>query len=124
MPAVLRADLRQMLATPPKKRTVVQKYLAEKFEKGLRLDLNEIKRLDPGFKKLADDTARKREDLQGQLLPGAAILALWDRGEPSSIGTRPFCTFWVSITTDWFSIGMGSRNGSSQPSRRGLSPRC
>jgi mono/diheme cytochrome c family protein len=83
LPEVLRADLRRMLATPPQKRSAVQRYLAEKFEKSLRFDPVELQRLDAGFKKLAEETARKTAALQEQLLPGAGILALWDRGEPS-----------------------------------------
>src|SRR5262249_14812573 len=42
LPEVLRADLRQMLATPPDKRDAVQKYLAEKFEKSLRFDVAQL----------------------------------------------------------------------------------
>src|SRR5262249_15489004 len=42
LPEVLRDDLRKMLATPPDKRDVVQKYLAEKFEKELRYDVSQL----------------------------------------------------------------------------------
>src|SRR5262249_22899311 len=40
LPEVLRVDLRTMLATPADKRDVVQRYLADKFEKQLRIDRN------------------------------------------------------------------------------------
>jgi mono/diheme cytochrome c family protein len=83
LPEALRADVRQALATPPGKRDVVQKYLADKLEKGLRFDVPELKKLDAAFKKTADETDKKVAALQDRLLPGAAVRALWDRGEPS-----------------------------------------
>ncbi len=83
LPEVLRADLRRMLATPHDKRDVVQKYLAEKFEKGLRFDVPELVQLDAAFNKAAQENARQMEPLQNQLLLGSTILALWDRGDPS-----------------------------------------
>jgi hypothetical protein len=83
LPAVLRADLRQMLAIPPARRNQVQRYLADKFEKGLRFELADLKRINSGFRQLAEATDQQVATLQEQLLPGAGILALWDRGEPS-----------------------------------------
>src|SRR5262249_27202381 len=74
---------RKMLATPPDKRDAVQKYLADKFEKGLRFDVPELMELDAEFKKAAEENARKAEPLQNRLLTGSTILALWDRGDPS-----------------------------------------
>jgi cytochrome c553 len=83
LPEVLRADLRKMLATPPDKRDAVQKYLAEKFEKGLRFGVAELMELDTAFRKVAEENARKAEPLDNRLLRGPTILALWDRGDPS-----------------------------------------
>ena len=69
---------------PPEKRDAVQKYLAEKFDKALRIDVTQLKehrcrssRRQPKF------NARQMEPLQNRLLLGATIQALWDRGEPS-----------------------------------------
>ena len=84
LPEVLRDDLRKMLATPPDKRDAVQRYLAEKFEKGLRFDIYELRELNAEFKKASDENIRKMEALQDRMLPGGeTIVALWDRGDPS-----------------------------------------
>jgi hypothetical protein len=83
LPEVLRADLRRMLATPPAKRDVIQKYLAEKFEKELRYDVSELIGRSDEFRKAFEENTRKMEPLQNQLLTGSSILALWDRGDPS-----------------------------------------
>jgi mono/diheme cytochrome c family protein len=83
LPAVLHDDLRAMLATAPERRSEVQRYLAEKFEKTLRLDRDELKKLDVGFKKRAEETEAKVRELESQRLPEPKIRALWDRGEPS-----------------------------------------
>src|SRR5262245_33287313 len=84
LPEVLRDDLRRMLATPPDKREAVQKYLAEKFEKGLRFDIYELIELSAEFKKASEEQVRKMEALQNRMLPGGnTILALSDRGDPS-----------------------------------------
>jgi cytochrome c553 len=84
LPEVLRDDLRRMLATPPDKRDAVQRYLAEKLEKGLRFDIYELIELSAEFKKVSESQVRKMEALQSRMLPGGdTILALWDRGDPS-----------------------------------------
>jgi cytochrome c553 len=83
IPENLRADLRQMLATAADKRDAVQKYLAEKFEKALRFDVNELIERSPEFRKTYEESAKKTEPLQNRVLSGATILALWDRGDPS-----------------------------------------
>ena len=72
-----------MLATAADKRNAVQVYLAEKFEKELRIDPDELKTLDAGFKAQADETAAKVKALEAQRPPEPKIQALWDRGEPS-----------------------------------------
>jgi hypothetical protein len=83
LPEVLRADLRTMLAVPPEKRDQVQRYLAEKFEKQLRIDRDKIKALDPTFKKECEETEGRIKDLEAQRKQEPKIQALWDRGEPS-----------------------------------------
>ena len=65
LPEVLRDDLRKMLATPPDKRDAVQRYLAEKFEKGLRFDIYELRELNAEFKKASDENIRKMERASG-----------------------------------------------------------
>jgi hypothetical protein len=83
LPEVLRADLRTMLATDPGKRDPVQKYLAAKFEKQLRVDRESLKKQNAPFKKEADEIEGRIKHLQSELLPEPKIQALWDRGEPS-----------------------------------------
>ena len=83
LPEVLRDDLRAMLATAADKRNAVQVYLAEKFEKELRIGPDELKTLDAGFKAKADETAAKVKALEARRPPEPKIQALWDRGEPS-----------------------------------------
>jgi mono/diheme cytochrome c family protein len=83
LPEVLRADLRAMLTTTPDKRTAIQRYLAEKFEKELRIDRNGLTALDAAFKKEADETDAQIRALHAQRLAEPRIQALWDRGEPS-----------------------------------------
>jgi mono/diheme cytochrome c family protein len=83
LPAVLHDDLRAMLATAPDRRSEVQRYLAEKFEKSLRLDRAELKKLDAGFRKRAEETEGLVKQLEARRLPEPKIRALWDRGEPS-----------------------------------------
>jgi mono/diheme cytochrome c family protein len=83
LPEVLRADLRTMLATAADKRDAVQRYLAEKFEKQLRIDREQLKTLDTAFKKEFEEAEGRIKALEGQRLPEPKIQALWDRGEPS-----------------------------------------
>jgi mono/diheme cytochrome c family protein len=83
LPAVLRDDLRAMLATAPDRRDAVQKYLAEKFEKELRIDRATLKALDTAFKKEAEEIEGRLKALQSRRAPEPAIHALWDRGQPS-----------------------------------------
>jgi len=83
LPAELRADVRQMLATPAGKRDPAQKRLADKFERSLAFDIAELRRRDAEFDKAAAETTAKVEALGDKMLPSAEILALWDRGDPS-----------------------------------------
>jgi mono/diheme cytochrome c family protein len=83
LPEVLRDDLRLMLGTSAAKRSVVQAYLAEKFEAQLRTPIAELKQLDPAFKKESEDAEARIRTLQSQRPPEPKIQAVWDRGEPS-----------------------------------------
>jgi hypothetical protein len=83
LPEALRMDLRTMLTMAPDKRTVVQRYLAEKFEKQLQMDRATLKTLDPDFKKQAEETEAQVKKLDAQRVPEPRVQALWDRGEPS-----------------------------------------
>ncbi len=83
LPQPLHDDLRQMLATPADKRNEIQKYLAAKFEAVLRVDASELRKVDPEFKKFAEETEQKIKAIDGKRQPEPLIHALWDRGEPS-----------------------------------------
>jgi hypothetical protein len=83
LPQVLRDDLRVMLATAPSKRDAVQRYLAEKFEKHLRIDDDALKSIDAAFKKESEETDRQVAALEARRLPEPRVQALWDRGNPS-----------------------------------------
>src|SRR5262249_28315813 len=54
LPAVLREDVRHAIEIPSNQRTGVQRYLAEKFEKTLRIDTSTLKILEPDFKKAVE----------------------------------------------------------------------
>src|SRR5262249_60829023 len=71
------------LAAPAGKRDAVQKYLAEKFEKQLRVDLATLKMLEPGFKKDVEPIEKEMANVQVRFWPTPAIQALWDRGQPT-----------------------------------------
>lgn len=83
LPADLRRDVRQMLATPAKRRSPEQKRLAQKYEQELRFDDARLKQCDAEFNKASTETAAKIDVLGEKMLPSAEIVALWDRGEPS-----------------------------------------
>ena len=83
VPANLREDLRILFATPPEKRTETQKFLAGRFEKVIRIKLDEAIDGDPAFRREAEEIQKKIKLLQAKALPPPRIRALWDRGEPS-----------------------------------------
>ncbi len=83
IPEALRADVQAMLTTPMDKRSTVQTYLGEKFEKTLRIDRAELLKVDAGFKKMSDEAGQRIAALEAQKRPEPMIRALWDRGEPS-----------------------------------------
>jgi hypothetical protein len=83
LPQSLHDDLRQMLATPADKRNEVQKYLADKFEATLKIDSAELRKIDPEFKKFAEESDQQIKAIEARRKPEPMIHALWDRGEPS-----------------------------------------
>ncbi len=83
LPEVLRADVRTALSTAADKRDVVQRYLAEKFEKQLRPGRDGLKAADASFKKEVEEAEAKIKLLEAQRQPEPRIQALWDRGNPS-----------------------------------------
>jgi hypothetical protein len=83
LPPGLREDLEKLKDTKPEDRSEVQKYLAAKFERVLRVETEDVKNLDAGFRKEANETERKIKSIEYQKAPDPRIRALWDRGEPS-----------------------------------------
>lgn len=83
LPSFVQGAVRQALETGARERSDIQKFLAGKFEKVLRLDDNELKKIDAAFKKTADEVQSQIAALGQQRQPEPKIRALWDRGEPS-----------------------------------------
>ncbi len=83
LPEVLRSDVKTMLTTQADKRTEVQRYLAEKFEKQLNIDRNILMTIDPDFKKEVEATERKIKAREAERQAEPRVQALWDRGQPS-----------------------------------------
>ena len=83
LPEELRDDLRAMLTTTADRRDPVQRYLADKFEKRLRIERSALPALDAAFKKDADQTTARIAALGSQRPSEPRIQSLWDRGEPS-----------------------------------------
>ncbi len=87
LPEDLHDDLRKMLATPPEERNEFQKQLAEKFGKRLELVGNHLeavlRKMDPEYKRAAEETERRVALLKARKHPEPKIRALWDRGEPA-----------------------------------------
>ncbi len=82
-PPTLREDLQNALAVPPDKRNQVQKYLAEKFEKILKVEPAELKYADAAYQKKAEEIEKQMKLLEVRKIPEPKIQALWDRGVPS-----------------------------------------
>jgi mono/diheme cytochrome c family protein len=83
LPQGLRDDLRKTLDTPAEQRSEVQKYLAQKFEKLLKIEPQELKSSDAGYRQAADQTEREIKLLEVEKDPEPKIRALWDRGNPT-----------------------------------------
>jgi len=83
LPTELHDDVGEMLETPAEKRSEIQSYLAEKFEKTLRIDAEQLKKKRADFKELSERTERQIKSFESQRTPEPLIRALWDRGEPT-----------------------------------------
>lgn len=83
LPEAIRADVRAALSAAEKSRTEIQKYLAEKFAKRLTINADELKKLEPEFKKSSERIDGEIKAAESRRTPEPLIRALWDRGEPS-----------------------------------------
>jgi mono/diheme cytochrome c family protein len=83
LPQALREDLEKLTDTKAEDRSEVQKYLAVKFDRLLKVETEDLMNLDPGFRNEANETERKIKMIEYRKAPDARIRALWDRGEPS-----------------------------------------
>ncbi len=82
-PKTLHDDLRAVLTTPPEQRNETQKFLASRFEKTLKIDLDDAKESDPAFGLEAEDLQKRIKLAEARRVPEPKIRALWDRGQPS-----------------------------------------
>ncbi len=78
-----RDAVRQAISTAASERTAAQKSLAEKYEPKLRVGVEELKKLEPEFKTISDQTDAKLREINSRRKPAPTIQALWDQGEPS-----------------------------------------
>ena len=83
LPKSIREDVRGALAAVKAKRSVVQKYLANKFASLKTIDDEALKKLEPGYAKAVAATEKRIKQLEGQKKSQPFVRALWDRGEPS-----------------------------------------
>jgi len=82
-PVGVRDDLRKTLDTAPEQRTEVQKYLADKFGKLLKIEAADLKQADAEYRRMAENTERQIKLLEAQKEPEPRIRALWDQGNPT-----------------------------------------
>lgn len=78
-----REAVREAVNTAADKRTEAQKELAAKFEPMLKVSVDDLKKMEPEFKTLAEQADAKIKDIDGRRKQAPAIQGLWDRGEPS-----------------------------------------
>lgn len=83
LPESIRSDVKVMLATAADKRNPIQQYLASKFEKELRIDREQLKKLDATFQRESDEDDAEVKRLEAKRREAPMIQALWDRGAPS-----------------------------------------
>ena len=83
IPKTLHEDLRTLLFTPAAKQDEGQKLLAKRFEKTLKIDLEDAKETDPAFRREADAIEKRIKLAQARRMPEPKVRALWDRGQPS-----------------------------------------
>jgi hypothetical protein len=84
LPEGIRADLRQIAATPEDQRTVTQKYLAERFEETLEITDQALDAKFPEFRAEAGPLRKSIAETKKKLKPKPQIRALYEMGgEPS-----------------------------------------
>ena len=82
-PKPLHEDLRAVFATAPDKQSELQKYLAAKFGRILKIDIDDLKEIDAKFKGQAEILETKIKWMEARKLSAPRIQAVWDRGAPS-----------------------------------------
>jgi hypothetical protein len=82
-PKEMHEELRAVSATPAAKQTAAQKTTAKKFEKILKIDIDDAKEADPAFSRQANGLQKRIKLAQTKRMPEPKIRALWDRGDPS-----------------------------------------
>ena len=83
LPEEIREDVRAALNEAEEKRTKVQTYLVEKFEKQIRFDVGRAEAVDAEFKKQRAQHTAAIEAKKKERRAITPIRALWDRGDPS-----------------------------------------
>jgi hypothetical protein len=84
LPEAIRADTQTAVATPPDKRSEVQKYLAEKFAAAIAVSAEEVvKALSDSDKTTCDALAAEVTTLNAQKRSWGTIQAVYDVGPPA-----------------------------------------
>ena len=83
LPEQIRTDVRMALNEAAEKRTKVQKYLVEKFEKQIRFNIERAREVDAEFKAQREQVVARMKAKNSEKQAIVPIRALWDRGEPS-----------------------------------------
>ena len=83
IPKALHDDLRALLLAPKDGRDEGQKLLAKRFEKTLKIDLDDAKEADAAFRREANAIEKRIKLAQARRMPEPKVRALWDRGQPS-----------------------------------------
>ncbi|MGH9427314.1 MAG: DUF1549 and DUF1553 domain-containing protein, partial [Terriglobia bacterium] len=85
LPPSVRDDLKAVASTDEKKRSDVQKYLAEKFQETLKITNEDLIKRFPDYKLEAENAKKSLDELKKKLQPKPQIRALFDMGgEPSA----------------------------------------
>ncbi|MFN8007212.1 MAG: DUF1549 domain-containing protein [Terriglobia bacterium] len=100
LPDSVKVDLQKALSTPPDKRTVLEKYLVEKFEPSLKVERKELEERFKDFKEAVVASQKAIETAKLKLKPEPKIPAVFDvggaptpsyilrRGDPNKPGDR------------------------------------
>lgn len=83
LPAEVQNQIRPLLKIPKEQQSAEQKALFAKYERDLIVSDDELKKSNPAYQKLTDETASRTKGLDSQRQPEPRIRALWDRGSPS-----------------------------------------